>query len=63
MHRSEAQFCRDQVQRILELAKGCDDRKVRDHLAMMANEWLDRAKAKEGPPAKRPSTWAKLRFR
>jgi hypothetical protein len=31
------------------------------HLAMMANEWLDRAKAKESP--KRQSTWAKLRFR
>jgi hypothetical protein len=63
MHPSEAQFCRDQAQRILELAKACDDRKVRDHLAMMANEWLDRAKAKESPPAKRRSTWAKLRFR
>jgi hypothetical protein len=61
MHRSEAQFCRDQAQRILELAKGSDEPRVRDHLAMMANEWLDRAKAKESP--KRQSTWAKLRFR
>jgi hypothetical protein len=50
MQRSELQFCRDQAQRILELAKGCADSKVRDHLAMMANEWLDRAKAKETPP-------------
>jgi hypothetical protein len=25
MHRSEPQFCRDEVQRILELAKECSD--------------------------------------
>jgi hypothetical protein len=47
MQRSEPQFCRDEAQRILELAKGCDEPRVRDHLAMMANEWLDRAKGKE----------------
>jgi hypothetical protein len=65
MQRSEAQFCRDQAQRILELAKGCADSKVRDHLAMMANEWLDRAKVKETPPPNRqsfPKPKSKLRF-
>ena len=63
MQRSEAQFCRDQAQRILELAKGCADSKVRDHLAMMANEWLDRAKAKESPnPQSSPKPKSKLRF-
>jgi hypothetical protein len=50
MHRDEVQFCRDQAQRILELAKECTDSKVRDRLAMIANEWLDRAKAKENCP-------------
>jgi hypothetical protein len=43
MHRTEAQFCRDEAGRLLELAKECDDPQVRDHLAVMANEWLDRA--------------------
>ena len=60
MQRSEAQFCRDQAQRILELAKGYGDSKVRDHLAMMANEWLDRAQAKEAKPK---SIWDRLRLR
>jgi hypothetical protein len=50
MHRTEAQFCRDEATRLLELAKVCDDPEVRDHLAMMASEWLDRAKAKDPPP-------------
>jgi hypothetical protein len=50
MHRTEAQFCRDEAARLLELAKECDDRQVRDHLAVMANEWLDRARAKDPPP-------------
>jgi hypothetical protein len=65
MQRSEAQFCRDQAQRILQLAKGCADSKVRDHLAVMANEWLDRAKAKEAPPSSPqvyPKPKSKLRF-
>jgi hypothetical protein len=50
MHRTEAQFCRDEAARLLELAKVSDDPVIRDHLAVMANEWLDRAKAKDPPP-------------
>jgi HEPN domain-containing protein len=50
MHRSEPEFCREQAERLLALAKECTDAKVRDHLAMMANDWLDRAKAKENLP-------------
>jgi hypothetical protein len=64
MHRDEVQFCRDQAQRILELAKECTDSKVRDRLAMIANEWLDRAKAKEKLPrsGKAKPNWGRLRF-
>ena len=50
MHRSETEFCREQAERLLALAKECGDAKVRDHLAVMANEWLDRAKTKENLP-------------
>ncbi len=44
MHRSEPEFCREQAERLLALAKECTDAKVRDHLAMMANDWLERSK-------------------
>jgi hypothetical protein len=47
MHRTEAQFCRDEAARLLELAKVCTDPVIRDHLAVMASEWLDRAKVKD----------------
>ncbi len=66
MHRNEMQFCRDEAQRLLELAKKCSESRVRDRLAMIANEWLDRAKAKENLPRsakpKSGSAWGKLRF-
>jgi hypothetical protein len=61
MHRSEPQFCRDEAQRILELAKECSDSRIRDRLVMMANEWLYRAQVKEAP-AQRKSIWGRLRF-
>jgi hypothetical protein len=50
MLRTEAQFCRDEAARLTELAKECTDPKVRDHLLVMAKEWLERAKAKDPPP-------------
>jgi hypothetical protein len=49
MHRSEAQFCRDEAERLLRLAMECGDAQVRDDLTLMANEWLERAKTKEEP--------------
>jgi hypothetical protein len=49
MHRTEAQFCRDEAARLLEFAKVCTDPEICDHLALMASDWLDRAKAKEPP--------------
>ena len=47
MDRSESQFCRDEADRLLKLANECSDAKVRNHLHVMASEWLERAKAKE----------------
>ena len=47
MHRSEPQFCRDQAEHLLKLAKECEDTKVRDDLCVMASEWMERAAAKE----------------
>lgn len=47
MHRTEQEFCRDQSVRLLKLAKECPDAQTRDHLVRMANEWLERAEAKD----------------
>jgi len=47
MKRTEAQFCRDEAERLLALFNECTDPKVRDRLAIMANDWLERGKAKE----------------
>jgi hypothetical protein len=56
MHRSEPQFCRDQAERLLKLAGACEDAKVRDDLCVMANEWLNRAEAKERQDRDLPKT-------
>jgi hypothetical protein len=47
MHRTEEEFCRDQSLRFLKLAEESPDRQIRDQLVMMANEWLEQAKAKD----------------
>ena len=44
MKRTEAEFCREQAERLLKLAKECTDFKVREHLTDMAQEWVERAK-------------------
>jgi hypothetical protein len=49
MHGSESEFCRRQANRLLKLAEQCSDADVRGQLAVMANEWLERAKAIESP--------------
>jgi hypothetical protein len=43
MQYNEQEFCRDQSIRLLKLAKECPDPQTRDHLIVMANEWLERA--------------------
>ena len=48
MHGSESEFCRRQAGRLLKLAGQCSDAEVRAQLSVMANEWLERAKAIEG---------------
>jgi hypothetical protein len=53
MHRTEAQFCREEAKRLLELAAECSDQKVRQHLLVMANAWVERAKLKEGSAEKK----------
>jgi hypothetical protein len=52
MKRTEAEFCREQAERLLTLAKECTDFKVREHLTDMAQEWVERAKVKS---AKEPA--------
>jgi len=37
------------VDRLRKLAEQCSDADVRDQLSVMANEWLERAKAAESP--------------
>jgi hypothetical protein len=46
MLRTEAEFCRQEAERLLELAKECTDLQVRQHLTQMAHEWVERAKVK-----------------
>lgn len=50
MHRSEAQFCLDEAARLQSLVKQCKDKKVRDHLRQMSDEWVERAKVKQPEP-------------
>jgi hypothetical protein len=52
MHRSEAEFCRDQSERLLRLAQECVEPSIREQVSAMANDWLERAKAKGSPPPK-----------
>ena len=52
MRRSEAEFCREQSERLLRLAQECVDPAIREQVTTMANEWLERAKAKDSPPPK-----------
>jgi hypothetical protein len=46
MRRTEAEFCRDEAERLRKLATECTDLQVRQHLTEMAREWVQRAKAK-----------------
>ncbi len=46
-NRTEAQFCSDEAERLLMLAKACADLKLRDQLAVMANEWIARSAVKK----------------
>ena len=50
MQRTEAEYCRYQAERLLRLAQQCVDPEIRDQVTAMANEWLERVKAKEPPP-------------
>ncbi len=50
MDRTEAEYCRHQAERLLNLAKECVDPRIRDQVAAMASEWRDRAIAKESLP-------------
>jgi hypothetical protein len=48
MHRTESEFCRQEWERLLTLARGCDDPLLREQLTTMASEWVTRAKTKDG---------------
>jgi hypothetical protein len=52
MQPTESEFCREQAERLLRLAKECKDLQLRRHLTQMAEEWVGRAKV-EGE--KRPA--------
>ena len=47
MIRTEAQFCRDETERLLKLAMETNDEKLRKQLSDMAREWMHRAEMKE----------------
>jgi hypothetical protein len=50
MDRKEVEFCRRQGERLLRLAQECVDAQIREQVTAIANEWLERAKAKERLP-------------
>jgi hypothetical protein len=50
MQRNEGQFCRDESARLLKLSQESTNPKLRAELLSMANEWLERARAKEAVP-------------
>ena len=58
MHRTEAEFCREQAERLLVLARGCDDFVLREPLTNVASDWVARARAVKARPkaAYGPST-------
>jgi hypothetical protein len=58
MDRTEAQFCRDEAERLRKLAETCSDKDVRTRLRTMADEWIERAKVKELSAAKGPNRTA-----
>src|SRR6266567_1254724 len=47
MKRTEAEFCRQEAERILGLAQECTDLKLRKQLTDMAHQWMERAKVKD----------------
>ena len=50
MHRTEAEFCRHQAERLLKLVNECVDPKIREQITALTNDWLGRAVAKESLP-------------
>ena len=50
MHRTEAEFCRQQAEDMHALAKQCTDRKIREQIDVMAKVSADRAAAKGAQP-------------
>jgi hypothetical protein len=44
VERSEAQFFRDQAERILDIAKRCSDPAVRSDLTTLAADWVEKAR-------------------
>jgi hypothetical protein len=46
MDRREAQFCRDEAERLLKLARQAVEPEVKQHLLDMAEQWVKRAAAK-----------------
>jgi hypothetical protein len=47
MSRTEAEFCRQQAERMHALAKQCIDPKIRDQVELMAKNWVDRGNEKK----------------
>jgi hypothetical protein len=49
--RTEAEYCREQAERMHALAKHCIDLEVRDQVGAMAEGWTRRAKAQDAAAA------------
>jgi hypothetical protein len=47
MNRTEVEFCRQQAERLFALANECVDPRIREKVKALAQEWAERAAAKE----------------
>jgi len=54
MNRTDAEFCRQQAERLSALAKECVDARIREKVKALAKEWEERATAKENIPKQTP---------
>ena len=53
VERSEAQFFRDQAERLLDVARRCSDPAIRSELTSLAADWVEKAR-QVGASSKHP---------
>jgi hypothetical protein len=60
MHRTQSEFCLQEAERLLQLATECEDPILRDKIATMAKEWMQRGMELKGFAALRGASTEKV---